>query len=55
MEIINQGNKRILVASEGCILQSVSDGMIIGKRIILGKKDSEIHYHEIPEERQNEE
>ena len=49
MEIVTQGNRRVLVASEGHILQSVTDGMIIGKKIILGKKDSEIHYHEIPD------
>lgn len=49
MEIITQGTRRILVASEGCVLQSVTDGMIIGRRLILGKKDSEIHYHEIPD------
>ena len=49
MEIIKQGNRDVLVASEGHILQSVTDGMIIGKRLILGKKDSIIHYHEIPD------
>lgn len=49
MEIIEQNGRRILVASPGKVIQSVTDGLIIGKRIILGKKDSEIHYHEIPE------
>ncbi len=49
MEIIKQGNKDVLVASEGHVLQSVTDGMIIGKRLFLGKKDSIIHYHEIPD------
>ncbi len=48
MEIITNGNERILVASKGYTLQSVTDGLIIGPRIYLGKKDSEIHYHEIP-------
>ena len=49
MEIVIQGTRRVLVASESCVLQSVTDGMIIGRRLILGKKDSEIHYHEIPD------
>ena len=50
MEIINENGYRILVASEGHVLQSVTDGFIVGARLILGKEDSEIHYHEIPEE-----
>ncbi len=49
MEIITKGSRRYLVASEGHILQSVTDGLIIGRSIILGKKDSEKHYHEIPD------
>ena len=48
MEIVNQNGRRILVAKEGCVIQSVTDGSILGKKLILGKKDSEIHYHEIP-------
>ena len=48
MEIIIEKGRRILVAKDGCIIQSVTDGSILGKRLILGKKDSEIHYHEIP-------
>ena len=48
MENINEKGRRILVAKEGCVIQSVTDGSILGKRLILGKKDSEIHYHEIP-------
>lgn len=48
MEIINEKGLRILVAREGYVIQSVTDGSILGKKIILGKNDSEIHYHEIP-------
>lgn len=48
MEIINEKGRRILVAKDGCVIQSVTDGSILGKKLILGKKDSEIHYHEIP-------
>lgn len=48
MEIIIENGRRILVAKKGCVIQSVSDGSILGKKLILGKKDSEIHYHEIP-------
>ena len=48
MEIINEKGLRILVAKDGCVIQSVTDGSILGKKLILGKKDSEIHYHEIP-------
>ena len=48
MELINQNGRRILIAKEGCVIQSVTDGSILGKKLILGKKDSEIHYHEIP-------
>lgn len=48
MEIKNENGYRVLVASEGHVLQSVTDGFIIGTRLILGKEDSEIHYHEIP-------
>lgn len=49
MEIITENGYRVLVASDGHVLQSVTDGLIIGPRLILGKEDSEIHYHEIPE------
>ena len=48
MELIEKNGRRILVAKDGCVLQSVTDGSILGKKLILGKKDSEIHYHEIP-------
>ncbi len=49
METITKSNGlRILVASDGHVLQSVTDGLIIGRSLILGKNDSEIHYHEIP-------
>ena len=48
MEIVIENGRRILVAKEGCVIQSVTDGSILGKKLILGKKDSEIHYHEIP-------
>ena len=48
MKLIEENGRRILVADDGCVLQSVTDGSILGKKLILGKKDSEIHYHEIP-------
>ena len=48
MELIEENGRRILIADDGCVLQSVTDGSILGKKLILGKKDSEIHYHEIP-------
>jgi hypothetical protein len=48
MEIINEKGLRILIAKDGCVIQSVTDGSILGKKLVLGKKDSEIHYHEIP-------
>ena len=48
MEIVNENRRRVLVAKKGCVIQSVTDGSILGKKLILGKKDSEIHYHEIP-------
>ena len=48
MEIVNENGRRILVAKKGCVIQSVTDGSILGKKLVLGKKDSEIHYHEIP-------
>ena len=48
MEIIEEKGLRILVAKNDCVIQSVTDGSILGKKLILGKKDSEIHYHEIP-------
>lgn len=48
MEIIIEKGRKVLVAKEGCVIQSVTDGSILGKKLILGKKDSEIHYHEIP-------
>ena len=48
MEIKEENGLRILVARDGCVIQSVTDGSILGKKLVLGKKDSEIHYHEIP-------
>ena len=48
MEIVTEKGRRVLVAKDGCVIQSVTDGSILGKKLILGKKDSEIHYHEIP-------
>ena len=48
MEIIEEKGLRILVARDGCVIQSVTDGSILGKKLVLGKKDSEIHYQEIP-------
>ena len=48
MEIIEEKGLRILVAKKGYVIQSVTDGSILGKKIVLGKNDSEIHYHEIP-------
>ncbi len=48
MEIINEKGLRILAARDGCVIQSVTDGSILGKKIVLGKNDSEVHYHEIP-------
>ena len=48
MEVIVEKGRRILVAKDGYVIQSVTDGSILGKKLILGKKDSEIHYHEIP-------
>ena len=48
MEIIEEKGLRILVAKDGCVIQSVTDGSILWKKLVLGKKDSEIHYHEIP-------
>ena len=47
MEIIIEKGQRVLVASSGHVIQSVTDGSILGKKLILGKKDSEIHYQEI--------
>lgn len=49
MKVINEDGYRVLVASEGMILQSVTDGLVIGPRLILGINDSEKHYHEIPD------
>ena len=48
MEIIIEKGRQILVAKDGYVIQSVTDGSILGKKLILGKKDSEVHYHEIP-------
>ena len=48
MEIIIEKGKKILVARSGYLIQSVTDGSILGKKLILSKKDNEIHYREIP-------
>ena len=45
-EIIN--DRVILVAEEGHVFQSVTDGLILGDRLFLGKNDDVKHYHEIP-------
>lgn len=47
MELKEENGRRVLYASEGKVLQSVTDGIVIGPRLILGKEDSEIHYHEV--------
>ena len=49
MDIREENGRRILYAEDGTVLQSVTDGLIIGPWLILGKKDSEIHYHDIDE------
>lgn len=50
MKVIKDDYGRdVLVADEGKVLQSVTDGFVVGPRLILGCKDSEIHYHEIDE------
>ena len=49
MDISEENGRRILYAEDGKVLQSVTDGLIIGPWLILGKKDSEIHYHDIDE------
>ncbi len=49
MEIRDEKGRRILYASLGKVLQSVTDGLIIGPWLVLGKNDSAIHYHEIAE------
>ena len=36
MELVNQNGRRILVAKEGYVIQSVTDGSILGKKLILG-------------------
>ena len=48
MEVVIEKGRKVLTAKDGYIIQSVTDGSILGKKLILGKKDSEIHYHEIP-------
>ncbi|MCI1244846.1 MAG: hypothetical protein LKG11_02760 [Bacilli bacterium] len=52
MEIKEENGRKVLYASEGYVLQSVTDGLIIGPYLILGANDSAKHYHEIekPEE-----
>lgn len=48
MEIIEKENYRLLVAEAGHALVSVTDGSIVGHKLILGINDSEIHYTERP-------
>ena len=48
MEVTIEKGRKVLTAKDGYIIQSVTDGSLVGHRLILGKKDSEIHYHEIP-------
>ena len=55
MGVTIEKGRKVLTARDGYIIQSVTDGSILGKKLILGKKDSEIHYHEIPIEIPNEE
>ena len=55
MEVTIEKGRKILTVKDGYIIQSVTDGSILGKKLILGKKDSEIHYHEIPIEIPSEE
>ena len=43
MELKIENGRKILIAKDGCVIQSVTDGSILGKKLILGKKDSEIH------------
>jgi len=49
MEIREEKGRHILYASIGKVLQSVTDGLIIGPWLVLGKNDSVFHYHEIDE------
>ena len=49
MEIKEENGRSVLYAAEGKVLQSVTDGLIIGPWLILGKNDSKIHYHDIDE------
>ena len=55
MEVVIEKGRKVLKAKDGYIIQSVTDGSILGKKLILGKKDYEIHYHEIPIEIPSEE
>ena len=45
-EIAN--DKVTLIAEEGYVFQSVTDGLVLGDRLLLGKNDDAKHYHEIP-------
>lgn len=47
MEYKQENGRKVLIASEGKILQSVTDGSIIGPKVILSVNDSKKHYHEI--------
>lgn len=48
MELITKNGNQVLVASSGHVIQSVTDGLIIGHSLIFGKNDDIKHYHEIP-------
>lgn len=48
MEILEKENYRVLVASPGHVFISVTDGSVVGHKLILGINDSEIHYTERP-------
>ena len=52
-EIAN--DKVILIAEEGYVFQSVTDGLVLGDRLFLGKNDDVKHYHEIPKPVKSEE
>ena len=43
-----ENNKVTLIAEEGYVFQSVTDGLVLGDRLLLGKNDDVKHYHEIP-------
>ncbi len=48
MELITKNGIQVLVASPDHVLQSVTNGLIIGRKLIFGKNDDVKHYQEIP-------